>query len=130
MAAGRERTYLGHFYSHTGRPGAFPPEQIEEYVRAYSRPGAFHRGIEYYRTRSRDAEDNREFLERKGALSMPVHWIGGGKAGGAHVGKQLEKVATNLSGRIIPDAGHWLPQECPDEIAKTLIAFWQGASAP
>ena len=54
--------------------------------------------------------------------------MAGGKSGGANVGKQLENVATNLSGHIIPEAGHWLPQEYPDEIAKTLIGFWRGAS--
>jgi len=39
-------------------------------------------------------------------------------------------VAVNVTGHVIPDCGHFLPEECPEEIARQIQAFakWLGHS--
>jgi pimeloyl-ACP methyl ester carboxylesterase len=51
LTAGREAAYLAWFYDeYSERPGAVRPDDLAEYVRCYSQPGAMRCGFEYYRT--------------------------------------------------------------------------------
>ena len=49
LVAGRERIYLTWFYRTAYNPTAIGEEDIDEYVRCYSAPGAMRAGFEYYR---------------------------------------------------------------------------------
>ncbi len=125
LVAGRERLYLSWFYTNLAyNPKAITDEDIDEYVRAYSRPGALHAGFEYYRATPTDLAHNNELIKTK--LTMPVLALGGagGKGRGLQVLENLRELATDVQGGAIENCGHWVPEEQPEELAKALVGFF------
>jgi pimeloyl-ACP methyl ester carboxylesterase len=127
LTAGRERTYLEHFYRTWGaRPDAIEDEAIAEYVRAYSQPGAMRAGFNYYRATPRDVADNQATLGSSGKLRMPVLSIAGTEGrgrGAAVVLESARRVALDVRGGAIENAGHWLAEEQPEEVLRRLLEF-------
>ncbi len=125
LVTGRERLYLCWFYTNLAyNPKAITDEDIDEYVRAYSRPGALHAGFEYYRATPTDLLHNNELIKTK--LNMPVLALGGagGKGRGLQVLENLRELATDVRGGAIEQCGHWVPEEQPEELAKHLLDFF------
>jgi hypothetical protein len=54
---------------------------------------------------------------------MPVLAIGGAASFGAHVGEAMQLVADDVQSVVIPDTGHFVAEESPDEMLAALIAF-------
>ena len=76
LVVGRERTYLSWFYrSPVHIRSRLAEEEIDEYVRCYSAPGAMRAGFEYYRAIFNDIDHNKENAKTK--LKMPVLALGG-----------------------------------------------------
>ena len=125
LVAGRERLYLSWFYTNLAyNPAAITPEDVDEYVRAYSQPGVLRAGFEYYRATPTDIAHNNEHMKTK--LRMPVLAVGGegGKGRGIQVLENMKELATDVRGGAIPQCGHWVPEERPEELAKTLLGFF------
>jgi len=54
---------------------------------------------------------------------VPVVAMGGATGGlGAKVGEMVRMVAEHVEVVILPDCGHFLPEECPDEVARRILA--------
>jgi len=123
LVEGRERTYLttGFYYPKAYNPAAFTEERIVEYVRHYAAPGGVRAGFSYFRAFATDVKQNREYARTK--LPMPVLALGGAQSYGAHIVRQVEAVATNVTGGSIPQCGHWIPVEQPQELTQRLLAF-------
>jgi pimeloyl-ACP methyl ester carboxylesterase len=128
LTAGRERTYLEHFYRNWGaRTDAIEDQAINEYVRAYAQPGAMRAGFNYYRASHRDVIDNQAILATAGKLKMPVLSIAGtgGRGRGATVVlDSARRVAEDVRGGEIKNAGHWLAEEQPEEVSRQMLAFF------
>jgi pimeloyl-ACP methyl ester carboxylesterase len=112
LVAGRERIYLDRFYNELSAH----PERIDEATRAhyaalYALPGAMHSAFEQFAAFSKDAEDNK--LTAKTKLTMPVLAVGAEKSFGPLMAVNMRNVATNVTGAIIPDSGHWIMEENP-----------------
>jgi len=56
-------------------------------------------------------------------LSMPVLTIGAKGGVGKRLAESLEGTALILSS-VIPDGGHFLPEESPSDFAQAVIGFW------
>ena len=130
LVAGRERAYLTWFYeSFSWQRGAFGPADIDEYLRTYTQPGALRAGFAFYRNIPRDAADNRALQESGLRLKMPVLAIGGGRAEargrGTEPAESLKIVADNVTGAVIADCGHFIPEEKPAELAKHLLEHFK-----
>ena len=98
LTAGREDTYLRFFYrTFGGRPDCVPEAAQQDYIRAYSQPGAMHAGFEYYRAMQQDVADNEAMLARDGKLRMPVLCYGGPLGRGRGMGA-IEVVAAGGRG--------------------------------
>lgn len=126
LTAGRERIYLTWFYRTFGhRPDAISEADINEYLRTYGQPEAMRAGFEYYRALAQDAIDNAKIVERF-KLPMPVLAIGGagGRGRGQEPEHSLRRVAKNVRGEVIPDCGHWIPEEQPEHLARLLMDFF------
>ncbi len=126
LIAGRERIYLSWFYRTFGaRPDAIGEDDVDEYLRTYAQPGAMRAGLAYYRALPQDAADNREIVARF-KLPMPVLAVGGagGRGRGAEPAESLRRVATDVRGEIVPDCGHWIPEEQPAHLARLLREFF------
>ena len=67
------------------------------------------------------ASDFAQFAQTK--LTMPVLAMGGEKANGDALGKQVKLVATNVETLVLPDTGHWVMEERPRETMDALMRF-------
>ena len=54
---------------------------------------------------------------------MPVLVITGEKASGTFLIEQGKAVATEVQGRVVVGAGHWLMEEAPGEVIPAITAF-------
>ena len=117
-----------HLFSTSSKAGAITTEDMAEYVRTYSRPGAMRCGFEYYRATPEDERVNAEELARLGKLAIPVLGIAGGagRGRGADLGLSLEAVAENPVSHVLPGCGHMVPEEEPEKTAELLAAFFGG----
>lgn len=126
LITGRERIYIGWFLRNfTAEQGAIPEDVIDEFARTYSEPGAMRAGLAYYRAIPQDISDN-EAAIAEGKLAMPVLALGGGESFGRRelTLQSMQRVAEDVRGGVIEGAGHFLPEEKPDEIAARLLAFF------
>jgi pimeloyl-ACP methyl ester carboxylesterase len=57
------------------------------------------------------------------SLTIPVLAIGGVNNWGAVVGIAMGGFATNVQTAVIPDAGHWVAEQAPQNLLDTLIPF-------
>ena len=56
-------------------------------------------------------------------LTLPVLAIGGGKGLGEGSANTLRLVADNVESHIIPESGHWVGEEAPDQLLAVLTSF-------
>ncbi len=126
LMQGREDVYLRWFYREFSYlPTAIGEDEIKEYLRTYRQPGAMRAGFSYYRALPQDAATNREIIVRM-KLEMPVLAIGGAKSRGrgTEPEESLKRVATNVRGVVVPECGHFIPEEQPEILARLLLDFF------
>lgn len=102
-------------------PSALEDEELNEYVRWMSSPGGSRTIFEIYRESVNDAQQNAEQIKNK--LTMPVLAVGGRHFFAEEVHHQMNQVAENVRG-VILDWGHNLALECPEELAKEYLRFF------
>lgn len=131
LVEGRERLYLDWFYkTFSYYPGAITEADLDEFARTYSQPGAMRAGFAYYRSIGQDAKDNAALLATGFRLQMPVLGIGGavsyphGRGRGSSVEESMRRVATDVRAVVVPEAGHFVPEEQPETVAKLLLDFF------
>lgn len=104
----------------------FPPEILDRYVAALSRPGAVHAMCEDYRASATvDLDHDREDRDLGLLAETPLRILWGrhGVVGGQFDPLALwGAVAANVSGRAL-DAGHYLPEEVPDDVFDEILNF-------
>jgi pimeloyl-ACP methyl ester carboxylesterase len=90
-------------------------------------------GFEYYRAFPENAIQNQNYSKTN--LTMPVLGLGGGytPAFGGNVTMPsvvygMKMLAQNVQGIIVPNLGHWIPEEQPVFLAKVLNNFFSGNS--
>ena len=57
---------------------------------------------------------------------MPVLAIGASASLGSFVPDQVRQYATNVTGVVVPDSGHWMYEEHPAQMARILLTFLKG----
>jgi pimeloyl-ACP methyl ester carboxylesterase len=111
LVAGRERIYLDRFWNElSANPKAIDEQTREHYASLYARPHAMHDAFNQFAAFSQDAIDNKAFVS-KGRLSMPVLAVGADKSFGTAQADDIRFVATDVTGVVIPNSGHWLMEE-------------------
>ena len=126
LVTGRERAYLGWFYREfSWRPDAIDETAVDEYLRTYTQPGALRAGFAYYRNLPRDAADNAALLATGFRLPMPVLALGGAKVESrgraAEPEESMRRVARDVTGFVVADSGHFVPEEQPDVVARHIL---------
>lgn len=123
LVAGRERIYLDRFWNElSAHPEAIDEATREHYARLYARPRNMHCAFEQFAAFGRDAIDNKAFAA-KGKLAMPVLAIGAEKSFGTAQADVLRFVASDVTGQVIADSGHWLMEEQPAATVAAVRAF-------
>ena len=77
--------------------------------------------FDYYRAIDDDIPANRERMKTR--LSMPVLGFAGALACAGAVEEQLRRVADDARCAVIPDCGHFVPEETPDALLALLTPF-------
>ena len=126
LVTGRERAYLGWFYREfSWRRGAIDASAVDEYLRTYTQPGALRAGFAYYRNLPRDAADNAALLATGFRLPMPVLALGGARTGSrgraAEPEESMRRVAHDVTGFVVADSGHFVPEEQPEVVARHIL---------
>ena len=126
LVTGKERFFFEHFIKeHATNKAVFTPAVLDLYARSYAKPETLHAAFEYYRALNETVRRNKPLRQNK--LPMPVLAIGGGGPGGLgdFNATQLRDYATNVTGAVLPNCGHWLPEECSALLNKTVVDFLQ-----
>jgi len=116
--------YLRHFYTSTVynySPAVFSKEDIDEYVRVYSLPGALRSGFQYYRAGLQEDLENLSSCTRK--LSMPVRaW--GGEVFLGNIVPAWQAVAEQVQGGVLKQCGHFMAEEKPEFVIQQALEFF------
>ena len=68
-----------------------------------------------------DVKDNAEYIKTR--LPMPVLAVGAQGSLGDLVPNQIRRYATDMTGIVIEDCGHWIYEEQPQQILEPLRQF-------
>ena len=120
LVVGSERAFLTWFYDrHTGSQ-TIEPTSVDEYLRTFSGREGVLGAMGVYRAAFTSIKQTTLLMKNK--VRVPVVALGGEKGLGAKVGDMLRLVAENVTPRVLPDSGHFLPEERPDEIVRQIYA--------
>ena len=123
LVAGRERIYLDRFWNEfSADPKRFGEASRRHYAKLYAQPGAMRAGFNQFAAFDQDAVDNKAFVA-KGKLAMPVLAVGGEKSFGPTMAVVMRACASDVTEKVIPDAGHWLMEEQPAATVAAIRAF-------
>jgi pimeloyl-ACP methyl ester carboxylesterase len=121
LTRGKEDVYVGWWFKnkvHT--PGAIAPADAAAYIAAYARPGRMDATFDYCRRILDDMEFNKGHF--KGKLRIPLLAVGGQYAI-PNMGDALRPYFEQVTSVVIPDSGHFVPEEQPEALVKALRAF-------
>ena len=106
-------------------PDFLGPEELAEYVRAYSQPGALRAGFNYYRcmakeNRALDAESAGRKIE---APALVLWGTEGGMGGPYPVLDMWRRECLDVQGRAIERCGHYVAEEQAEVLLQEILAF-------
>jgi len=126
--------YVEHLLGAWSAPQSqWPPRDVaQRYAEAMALPFVAHSAAEYYRwvVRSQLRLDGRRFAHRlKTPITVPVLQLQGGQDG-AVVPSLAQDSSAYVQGpfeqHLIAGAGHFLPEEAPDEVNAHLVRWLAG----
>ena len=123
--------YVEHLLGAWSAPqGHWPPRDVvQRYAEAMALPFVAHSAAEYYRwvVRSQLRLDGRRFAQRvRSVITVPVLQLQGGQDGAvvpALAAASSAYVSGPFEQHLIADAGHFLPEEAPDEVNAHLLRW-------
>jgi haloacetate dehalogenase len=120
------RGYLEYFFERwTYQRHGLDPDAVDDYVRAFQRPGALRAGFDDYRAQEIDLVHDEEDAAAGRRLVMPVLALWGSAGLPARM-PTLEiwgEYADQVTGAEVPECGHFLPEERPAVVLDHLGAF-------
>jgi pimeloyl-ACP methyl ester carboxylesterase len=119
LVEGREDIFFGWEFDAAARK--LPDDVIAYYVSGLSNPDSLRGSFGFYRALDTTIAQDEQRKSRR--LTMPVLAIGGAASFGEHVGQALQLVADDVQSVVIPDTGHFVAEEAPDEMLAALTAF-------
>ncbi|MEV4596287.1 alpha/beta hydrolase [Amycolatopsis sp. NPDC049253] len=127
LAGSNIAAYLGYFFERwTFQRQGLPAEDVDEYVRAFSAPGALRAGFDDYRASFPDDAtlDDADFAAGK-RLTQPLlaMWGQSGLLGTLPTLDLWRDYADNVTGVGLQDCGHFLPEEQPEAVVSHLREF-------
>jgi pimeloyl-ACP methyl ester carboxylesterase len=123
LVQGRERIYLDRFWNElSADPKAIDEATRRHYAELYARPGAMHSAFNQFAAFTQDASDNKAFAAA-GKLNMPVLALGADHSFGTQMADVMRFVATDVTGGVIADSGHWVMEEQPKQTTAAIVDF-------
>lgn len=126
VASSRENTrlYVSHFLKHwSAKKNAFTPEDVEEYVEAFSQPGAIKHGFDVYRSAFRGG--NQIVLPEERIINVPtlILWGEDDLCVPYRWSDNIGDYFSNMTLVGLPRTGHFPMRECPDLVHEKMMAF-------
>lgn len=130
LVQGRERAYLAWiFATKSTRSYAIDAAALNEYVRQYSAPGAMRAGFDWYRANFDEQGLAQAKARATKRLTMPILALGGSDGVGDTLRATMATLGDRVQGGAISGAttgcGHFVPEECPDELTDAVLKFWK-----
>jgi pimeloyl-ACP methyl ester carboxylesterase len=121
IVKGHEDEYVGWWFKNkVYKPGAIPPSDVGKYVLAYARDGRMDAAFDYCRNILVDMDFNKRQFKKK--LPMRLLAVGGAQSIPT-MGDSLRPYFEQITSVVIPESGHFVPEEQPQALAKALLAF-------
>lgn len=127
LIQGRERAFLSWlFKAKSVKSWTIGPADLDEYVRVNAAPGALRSAFAYYRAAFgvEGLAQSRARAE-KPPLTLPVLALGAEMGLGDVLFNTMRQVASDVRGGMIEGIGHYMPEECPEILVDSLIAFYR-----
>lgn len=122
LTQGKEREYITAQIQHgLHRKDAISADDVEEFTRHYATPGGMTAGFNYYRALLEDAKFVASLPAPK--FAMPVLAVGGRHSGADKLYKILIPQASDLTGAIAENSGHFVAEEEPDFFIEQVKSF-------
>jgi pimeloyl-ACP methyl ester carboxylesterase len=119
LVTGREDAFYRWEFDAAAKP--LDDETIGYYVRTLSNPDSLRGSFGWYRAIDETIAQDEE--RKNTPLTMPVMAIGGEKSFGELVGNAVSAVAPQVQSVVIPETGHFLAEESPEELLAVLTPF-------
>jgi pimeloyl-ACP methyl ester carboxylesterase len=122
LLTGREREFIGGFAfpAMTAVQGSITDADIDEFVRAYSRPDGFRGAIGLYQSILAEGAEI-EALADTLPLTVPALAVGAG--GGGFTNATMSQAASNVESVLFDGVGHYVALEVPDRLADVILDF-------
>lgn len=122
MIEGKEAAWVAGFtdsleYNKDG----VTPTDAQIYGTYLKDPAHLTASFKWFRAFNQDVADNAVNVKTK--LKMPVLAIGAQYSLGSSVPDQVRKYATNVTGVVVPNSGHWIYEERPTYMTNLLEKF-------
>jgi len=101
--------------------GAVTACDMAVYAHFLQLPGHLRASIDWFATLPQDVTNDAAYQMTK--LTMPVLAIGASASLGSFEATQVRGYATDVTGVVIPDSGHWIYEEHPAELTRILLRF-------
>jgi pimeloyl-ACP methyl ester carboxylesterase len=121
LTKGKEDVYVGWWFKNkVHKAGAIPGRDVAAYVQSYAREGRMDAAFDYCRRIIEDMDFNRRQFKTK----LPIRLLAvGGEYSIPQMGESLRPYFENVTSVVIPDSGHFVPEEQPEVLAKALMDF-------
>ncbi|GHE92322.1 alpha/beta fold hydrolase [Streptomyces fumanus] len=126
LLEGREDRYIRFFLDSGSRRG-LPEAMTARIVEAYRGRESLRAAFEHYRAMPANADWISSWVTRN-VFTLPVLTIGGGAVGEA-TARQVAPYARDLTEILLPDAGHIVPVDAPEEFAALVARHAKSAEA-
>jgi pimeloyl-ACP methyl ester carboxylesterase len=124
LITGRERDYVGWFLRVKAlSPNAFDGADIDYYAASVAAEGGLRASLAYYRDAEESTRKIRDALAGQGHLTIPVLGVSSSHGSIPDMAAGLRSWAENVTGVVIPEAGHFIPDEQPEATVDALTAF-------
>jgi pimeloyl-ACP methyl ester carboxylesterase len=124
LVVGNERAFLTWFYERsTFDPNSIDLETVDEVLRTFSGREGVLGAMGVYRAAFVTIEQTTPLAEIGHKVQVPVVALGGEKSLGSKVGKMVKTIAKNVERDVISNCGHFVPEECPDEIVRHIVTM-------
>lgn len=134
LIVGNERAFLEWFYygAMTAKHEVFDAAVVDEHVRTFAGREGVLGATGVYRAAFTSIAQTEPLTHRK--VEVPVAALGGEASLGPKVGEMVSLVAARVEAQTVPGCGHFIPEECPDEVVRSVLAMvgfgGQALSAP
>ena len=130
LVQGHERAFLTWiFATKSVRSYAMEAIALDEYTRQYSAPGAMRAGFAWYRANFNAQGLAQAKMRAAKRLTMPTLALGGSDGVGDTLRATVATIGDRVEGGAIGiGCGHFLPEECPNELIDAVFKFWRSTS--